>query len=60
MQREDGRQPDQLRSLSIERGFMQHAEGSALIKMGNTETQHGRKIVATITAEQQRRNEGDS
>ncbi|MBT3606137.1 MAG: ribonuclease PH [Candidatus Latescibacteria bacterium] len=36
MQREDGRQPDQLRSLSIERGFMQHAEGSALIKMGNT------------------------
>ncbi|MBC8268339.1 MAG: molybdopterin-dependent oxidoreductase [Rhodospirillaceae bacterium] len=31
-----------------------------LIKMGNTETQHGRKIVATITAEQQRRNEGDS
>lgn len=36
MQREDGRQPDQLRPLSIERGFMQHAEGSALIKMGNT------------------------
>jgi len=31
-----------------------------LIKMGNTETQHGRKIVATITAEQQRRNEGES
>jgi len=30
-----------------------------LVKMGNTETQHGRKIVATITAEQQRRNEGD-
>ncbi len=31
-----------------------------LIKMGNSETQHGRKIVATITAEQQRRNEGES
>ncbi|NQU56764.1 MAG: molybdopterin-dependent oxidoreductase [Rhodospirillales bacterium] len=31
-----------------------------LIKMGNTESQHGRKIVATITAEQQRRNEGES
>jgi len=31
-----------------------------MVKMGNTETQHGRKIVATITAEQQRRNEGDS
>lgn len=36
MQRIDNRQPDQLRSLSIERGFMTHAEGSALIKMGNT------------------------
>ena len=35
-QRIDGRQPDQLRSLSIERGFMKHAEGSALIKMGDT------------------------
>ena len=36
MQRIDNRQPDQLRPLSIERGFMTHAEGSALIKMGNT------------------------
>jgi ribonuclease PH len=36
MQRTDGRQPDQLRPLSIERGFMKHAEGSALIKMGDT------------------------
>jgi ribonuclease PH len=36
MQRVDGRQADQLRPLSIERGFMKHAEGSALIKMGNT------------------------
>lgn len=35
-QRNDGRQPDQLRPLSIERGFMKHAEGSALIKMGDT------------------------
>lgn len=31
-----------------------------LIKLGNTESQHGRKIVATVTAEQQRRNEGES
>lgn len=36
MQRIDNRQPDQLRPLEIERGFMKHAEGSALIKMGNT------------------------
>lgn len=35
-QRIDGRHPDQLRSASIERGFMKHAEGSALIKMGDT------------------------
>lgn len=35
-QRPDGRRPDQLRPVSIERGFMQHAEGSALIKMGDT------------------------
>ena len=35
-QRIDGRRPDQLRLVSIERGFMKHAEGSALIKMGDT------------------------
>ena len=35
-QRIDGRRPDQLRPTSIERGFMKHAEGSALIKMGDT------------------------
>jgi anaerobic selenocysteine-containing dehydrogenase len=31
-----------------------------MVKMGNAESQHGRKIVATITAEQQRRSEGES
>ena len=35
-QRIDGRHSDQLRPVSIERGFMKHAEGSALIKMGDT------------------------
>jgi len=35
-QRPDARRPDELRPLSIERGFMKHAEGSALIKMGET------------------------
>jgi len=34
--RPDGRQPDELRPIAIERGYMRHAEGSALIKMGNT------------------------
>ena len=34
--RPDGRRPDQLRPLSIELGFQKHAEGSALIKLGDT------------------------
>src|SRR5689334_25132540 len=34
--RQDGRQPDQLRSLEIIPGYQKHAEGSALIKLGDT------------------------
>src|SRR5512146_2097358 len=34
--RPDGRTPDQLRSLEIITGFQKHAEGSALIKLGDT------------------------
>jgi ribonuclease PH len=34
--RPDGRRPDQLRSLDIVTGFQKHAEGSALIKLGDT------------------------
>ena len=30
------RNPDQMRDVSVERGFSQHAEGSCLIKFGNT------------------------
>jgi len=36
MQRSDGRGMRQLRPLEIQRGFLRNAEGSALIKMGNT------------------------
>lgn len=32
----DGRQNDQLRPVSLERGFAKYAEGSCLIKMGDT------------------------
>jgi ribonuclease PH len=32
----DGRRPDQLRPLEIITGFQKHAEGSALIKLGDT------------------------
>ena len=34
--RPDGRKPDQLRPLEIVTGFQKHAEGSALIKLGDT------------------------
>jgi ribonuclease PH len=34
--RPDGRKPDQLRPLEIVPGFQKHAEGSALIKLGDT------------------------
>ncbi len=36
MSRPDGRQPDELRPVFIEPGFMPYAEGSVLIRMGNT------------------------
>jgi ribonuclease PH len=34
--RVDGRQPDELRPVTLERGFAKFAEGSCLIKMGDT------------------------
>jgi len=36
MTRGDGRQPTQMRPVTIETGVLRHAEGSALIKMGHT------------------------
>jgi len=36
MPRPDGRANDQLRPLSIQRGFTRHAEGSVLIAFGDT------------------------
>jgi ribonuclease PH len=36
MTRSDGRQPDELRPVSIEPGFLKFAEGSALISIGDT------------------------
>ncbi|MEM7696119.1 MAG: ribonuclease PH [Pseudomonadota bacterium] len=34
--RHDGRAPDEMRAVSFERGVIRHAEGSCLIKFGNT------------------------
>ncbi len=36
MPRHDGRRPDQLRAISIEPNFLDHAEGSAMVRFGNT------------------------
>ncbi|WP_037576015.1 ribonuclease PH [Phaeacidiphilus oryzae] len=36
MSRIDGRTPDQLRPISIERGWSKHAEGSVLVSFGDT------------------------
>jgi ribonuclease PH len=43
MSRTDGRKPDQLRKINIQRNFMKHAEGSCLIELGNT------KVLCTAT-----------
>ena len=36
MERIDGREPEQLRPVSIIRNFVKHAEGSVLITVGET------------------------
>ncbi len=44
--REDGRKNNELRPVEIIPGFMEHAEGSAFIKWGNT------KVITTATVEE--------
>jgi ribonuclease PH len=46
MPRQDGRQPDELRPVTITRHFLPHAEGSVLITLGNT------RVVCTATVEE--------
>ena len=36
MPREGGRKPDDLRPVTIEPDYLNHAEGSALVRFGNT------------------------
>ncbi|MEP4486305.1 MAG: ribonuclease PH [Halioglobus sp.] len=45
MDRPSGRQPDELRQVSIERNFTCHAEGSVLVSFGNT------KVICTASVE---------
>ncbi len=44
-QRVDGRQPDELRPLTITRNYIKHAEGSVLVELGDT------KVICTCTVE---------
>ena len=44
-QRHSGRAADELRAVTIERGFNAHAEGSALISFGQT------KVICTVSVE---------
>ena len=43
--RPDGRQPNQMRPVTITRDFLRHAEGSVLIEVGDT------KVVCTASVE---------
>ena len=44
--RPDGREPDRLRPVTIERGFIRASSGSALIRMGNT------RVICTANVEE--------
>jgi len=45
MPRRDGRQPDQLRPVSITRNYLRHPEGSVLVEFGDT------KVICTASVE---------
>src|SRR5262249_31201989 len=45
MPRRDGRQPDQLRPVSITRSYLRHPEGSVLVEFGDT------KVICTASVE---------
>ena len=44
--RHDGRNPEELRPITISRGYIEHAEGSVLIECGKT------KVICTATVEE--------
>src|SRR6185295_8285703 len=46
MQRHDGRRPDELRRVSIEPGYLSNAEGSALVRFGET------WVICTVSMEE--------
>jgi ribonuclease PH len=44
--RNDGRAPDELRKVTVETGFLKHAEGSALIQVGDT------RVICAVSVEE--------
>ena len=46
MARVDGRRPDQMRPVTINRNFIKHAEGAVLIEIGDT------KVVCTASVDE--------
>jgi len=46
MVRPDGRKPDELRPVTIQRGYVKHAEGSVLISVGDT------RVICTASIEE--------
>jgi ribonuclease PH len=44
--RKDGRAPDEIRTLTLTRDYMPHAEGSCLVEMGNT------RVITTASVDQ--------
>ncbi len=46
MKRIDGRKPDQLRKVTVQKNYLKHAEGSCLISFGDT------KVVCSASVEE--------
>jgi ribonuclease PH len=45
MKRVDGRRPDQLRKITVQKNYLKHAEGSCLISFGDT------KVICSASVE---------
>ena len=56
--RPNGRQPDQMRTVTIERGFARHAEGSALVSFGHTRVLCTASVENRVPAFLRGKNEG--
>jgi ribonuclease PH len=46
--RPSGRKPDQLRAVSFERNYIKHAEGSCLVRFGDTHVLRTASLVERV------------